>query len=46
VGTSFVLYHLSTGRRHTISAQAIDDGGNRDAHVARYTFYVTPGALG
>jgi hypothetical protein len=46
VGTSFVLYHLSTGRRHTIYAQAIDDGGNRDAHVARYTFYVTPGALG
>ena len=46
VGTSFVLYHLSTGRHHTISAQAVDDGGNRDAHVARYTFYVTPGALG
>jgi hypothetical protein len=46
VGTSFVLYHLSTGRHHTIYAQAVDDGGNRDAHVARYTFYVTPGALG
>ena len=46
VGTSFVLYHLSTGRHHTIYAQASDDGGNRDAHVAKYTFYVTPGALG
>jgi hypothetical protein len=46
VGTSFVLYHLSTGRHHTIYAQAFDDGGNRDRHVARYTFYVTPGAIG
>jgi hypothetical protein len=46
VGTSFVLYHLSKGRHHTIYAQAFDDGGNRDPHVARYTFYVTPGALG
>lgn len=46
VGTSFVLYHLAKGRHHTIYARAYDDGGNRDAHVARYTFYVTPGALG
>jgi hypothetical protein len=46
VGTSFVLYHLSTGRHHTIYARAYDDGGNADRHVARYTFYVTPGALG
>jgi hypothetical protein len=46
VGTSFVLYHLAKGRHHTIYARAYDDGGNRDAHVARYTFYVTPGAIG
>jgi hypothetical protein len=46
VGTSFVLYHLAKGRHHTIYARAYDDGGNRDPHVARYTFYVTPGALG
>ena len=46
VGTSFVLYHLATGRHHTIYARAYDDGGNADKHVARYTFYVTPGALG
>jgi hypothetical protein len=46
VGTSFVLYHLAKGRHHTISARAYDDGGNADAHAARYTFYVTPGALG
>jgi len=46
VGTSFVLYHLATGRHHTIYARAYDDGGNADKHVAKYTFYVTPGALG
>jgi hypothetical protein len=46
VGTSFVLYHLAKGRHHTIYARAFDDGGNRDEHAARYTFYVTPGALG
>jgi hypothetical protein len=46
VGASFVLYHLAKGRHHTIYARAFDDGGNRDAHAARYTFYVTPGALG
>jgi hypothetical protein len=46
VGTTFVLYHLAKGRHHTLYARAYDDGGNRDAHVAKYTFYVTPGALG
>ena len=46
VGTSFVLYHLAKGRHHTIYARAYDDGGNVDPHAARYTFYVTPGALG
>ena len=46
VGTSFVLYHLAKGRHHTIYARAYDDGGNVDPHVAKYTFYVTPGALG
>jgi hypothetical protein len=46
VGTSFVLYHLATGRHHTIYARAYDDGGNADRHAAKYTFYVTPGALG
>lgn len=46
VGATFVLYHLAKGRHHTIYARAYDDGGNVDPHVARYTFYVTPGALG
>jgi len=46
VGTSFVLYHLAKGRHHTIYARAYDDGGNVDPHAAKYTFYVTPGALG
>ena len=46
VGTSFVLYHLATGRHHTIYARAYDDGGNADAHAAHYRFYVTPGAIG
>jgi len=46
VGASFALFHLATGRHHTIYARAYDDGGNRDAHAARYTFYVTPGAIG
>ncbi|MGH3139409.1 MAG: hypothetical protein ACRDQE_06720 [Gaiellales bacterium] len=46
VGATFVLYHLAKGRHHTIYARAYDDGGNVDPHVAKYTFYVTPGALG
>jgi hypothetical protein len=46
VGAAFVLYHLAKGRHHTIYARAYDDGGNVDPHAARYTFYVTPGALG
>jgi len=46
VGASFALFHLATGRHHTIYARAFDDGGNRDKHVAKYTFYVTPGAIG
>jgi hypothetical protein len=46
VGATFVLYHLAKGRHHTIYARAYDDGGNVDPHAARYTFYVTPGALG
>ena len=46
VGASFALFHLATGRHHTIYARAYDDGGNRDAHAAKYTFYVTPGAIG
>ena len=46
VGATFVLYHLAKGRHHTIYARAYDDGGNVDPHAAKYTFYVTPGALG
>jgi hypothetical protein len=46
VGASFALFHLATGRHHTIYARAFDDGGNRDPKVAKYTFYVTPGAIG
>lgn len=46
VGTSFVLYHLATGRRHTIQARAVDIGGNTDPKAATYSFYVTPGAIG
>jgi hypothetical protein len=46
VGATFVLYHLAKGRHHTVYARAYDDGGNVDPHAARYTFYVTPGALG
>ena len=41
-----MLYHLAKGRHHTIYARAYDDGGNVDPHAAKYTFYVTPGALG
>jgi hypothetical protein len=46
VGASFALYNLAKGRHHTIWARAVDDGGNGDPHAARYTFYVTPGAIG
>jgi hypothetical protein len=45
VGAAFVLYHLAKGRHHTIYARAYDDGGNVDPHPAKYTFYVTPGAI-
>lgn len=46
VGTSFVLYHIATGRYHTIEAKAVDSGGNVDPHPAVYRFYVEPGAMG
>jgi hypothetical protein len=46
VGSSFVLYHLAGGSVHTVQAYAVDSGGNRDAHAARYTFRVLPGAIG
>ena len=43
---AFVLYHLAKGRHHTIYARAYRRRRERDQHVAKYTFYVTPGALG
>ena len=46
VSDSFVLYHLAQGSTHTVYARAFDSGGNVDAHVAKYTFHVLPGALG
>ena len=46
VGNSFVLYGLAHGSVHTVWAQAIDSGGNLDAHPARYTFRVSANALG
>jgi hypothetical protein len=46
VGNSFVLYHLAQGSTHTVRARAVDLGGNIDAHIARYSFRVTAGALG
>jgi hypothetical protein len=46
VGNSFVLYHLAGGSTHTVEGRAVDSGGNIDAHTARYTFRVSPGALG
>ena len=46
VGNSFVLYGLAHGSVHTVWAQALDSGGNLDAHPARYTFRVSANALG
>jgi hypothetical protein len=46
VGNSFVLYGLAHGSVHTVWAQAMDSGGNLDAHPARYTFRVSANALG
>jgi hypothetical protein len=46
VGNSFVLYGLAHGSVHTVRAQAVDSGGNLDAHPARYTFRVSANALG
>jgi hypothetical protein len=46
VGNSFVLYHLAQGSVHTVYGKAVDSGGNIAAHAARYTFRVSPGALG
>jgi hypothetical protein len=46
VGNSFVLYGLARGSVHTVWAQAVDSGGNLDAHPARYTFRVSANALG
>ncbi len=46
VGNSFVLYHLAGGSVHTVYGKAVDSGGNIAAHAARYTFRVSPGALG
>jgi hypothetical protein len=46
VGNSFVLYGLPRGSVHTVWAQAVDSGGNHDAHPARYTFRVSANALG
>jgi len=46
VGNSFVLYGLARGSVHTVWAQAMDSGGNVDAHPARYTFRVSANALG
>lgn len=46
VGDSFVMYHLAQGSTHTVYARAFDSGGNVDAHVAKFTFHVLPGALG
>jgi hypothetical protein len=45
-GNSFALYHLAQGSTHTVQARAVDVAGNIDAHIARYSFRVTPGALG
>ncbi len=46
VGNSFALYHLAGGSVHTVYGRAVDSGGNVDAHIAHYTFRVSPGALG
>jgi hypothetical protein len=45
-GNAFALYHLAQGSTHTVQARAVDVAGNIDAHIARYTFRVSAGALG
>jgi hypothetical protein len=45
-GTSFVLYHLPSGRTYTVRARAVDFAGNKDAHPCVYRFLVPAGATG
>ncbi|MGN6380483.1 MAG: hypothetical protein ACTHNU_16150 [Gaiellales bacterium] len=38
------FYNLAKGRYHTIDVYAVDSGGNRDPHTARYRFLISPNA--
>ena len=43
-GNSATFINMAKGRWHTILAYAVDSGGNRDPHTARYRFFISAAA--
>jgi hypothetical protein len=43
-GNAATFINLAKGRYHSIEVYAVDSGGNRDPHTARYRFLISSGA--